>query len=73
MAGKVRQLIDELVQLRSRGTPALAHFVKAHLALKGIDPDAYDERSADDPAKIQVLEHVIHDFTQASRMNGKAR
>lgn len=64
MAGRVKQLIDELVKLRAGGAPALAHFVKAHLALKGIDPDAFDEHSDDDHHAVSILEGMIRDFRQ---------
>jgi hypothetical protein len=64
MPGRVKSLIEELIRVRARGRPGLEHFVKAHLVLKGIDPDAYDEKSADEHDKIQVLEQMIRDFKQ---------
>jgi hypothetical protein len=64
MAGRLKSLIDELIRVRARGQPALEHFVKAHLVLKGINPEMYDERSADDQDKILLLEKMIRDFKQ---------
>jgi hypothetical protein len=62
MAGKVRLLIDELIAVRTRGAPGLLHFVKVNLVLRGVDPDAYDHNSPDDPAKIALLESLIREF-----------
>lgn len=62
MAGNIRRLIDELIQLRTGGNEALEHFVRAHLAIKGIAPEKYDERSPDDPKVIAELERMISDF-----------
>jgi hypothetical protein len=55
MAGRIKQLIDELVRLRTKNNPKVEHFVRAHLVLNGVDPDAYDLGSADDPVKIRAL------------------
>jgi hypothetical protein len=62
MAGRVKQLIDELIQLRAAGNPGVACFLRAHLMLMGIDPERYTERSPDDANKEQTLRQMIHDF-----------
>ena len=62
MAGKVRKLIDDLIALRTRGSPTLAHFVKVNLLLRGVDPDAFTAVSEDDATKIAVLEKLIREF-----------
>jgi hypothetical protein len=62
LAGRIKSLIEELVRLRTGGSPKVAHFVRAHLVLNGIDPDSYSTTSEDDPEKIQVLENMIRDF-----------
>ena len=62
MAGRIKQLIDELVRLRSKNNPKVEHFVRAHLVLNGFDPEAYSPASADDPEKIHALENMIRDF-----------
>ena len=41
MAGRVKQLIDELIELRAAGNPTVVHFMRAHLMLNGIDPSRY--------------------------------
>jgi hypothetical protein len=63
MAGQIKRLIDELIELRGgNGSKGVAHFLRAHLLMKGIDPDAYDERSPDEPSKVATLEQMIQDF-----------
>jgi hypothetical protein len=62
MAGRVKALIDELIELRSGTSPGLSHFLRAHLLMKGIDPAAFDERSPDDPDKVRTLEDMISSF-----------
>lgn len=65
MPGRVKELIDELIQLRSyRSSPGVSHFVRAHLVMKGIDPDAHDETTPDDPQAIATLEGMIRAFTK---------
>ena len=67
MAGRIRQLIDELGVLRTQGQPGLQHFLRAHLMLNGINPDHYTTKSQDDPNKIRVLEKMIRDYRDSSR------
>lgn len=62
MAGKVKTLIEELIQLRTEGRPSLAPFVRAQLMMKGIHPDSFTEHSEDDPDKVAQLEAMLRDF-----------
>ncbi len=62
MTGTAKRLIDELIQLRTRNRPGSQHFVRAHLVLNGIDPDAYNEVSPDDPDVVLALKKMISDF-----------
>jgi hypothetical protein len=64
MAGRVKQLIDELIELRSCGNPGVVHFMRAHLMLNGIDPTRYTEHSPDDLQKERRLEEMISDFSR---------
>jgi hypothetical protein len=66
MAGRTRQLIDQLITLRAGKNSGVSHFLRAHLLLKGIDPDAHDEHTPDDPEKVATLEQMIRDFTGKS-------
>ena len=62
MAGKIRGLIDQLIQLRGGGRSDRLHFVRAHLTLNGIDPDGFGPESADDPVLEQQLQTMIESF-----------
>jgi hypothetical protein len=62
MAGKVKKLIDELI--RVRGGAKVEPFVRAHLMMKGIDPDGYRGEDADDPDAVDALERMIADFAR---------
>lgn len=53
MAGKVKELIDKLIDLRTNGDRALVAPMKIKLIMKGVDPDLFDTTSADNPVVIQ--------------------
>lgn len=53
MAGKVKELIDRLIELRTKGDRGLVAPVKIKLIMKGVDPDLFDATSADNPMVIQ--------------------
>jgi hypothetical protein len=67
MAGRVKQLIDELIELRAGGNQGVAHFLKAHLMLNGIDPSRYTALSDDDSQKELRLESMISEFSKQRR------
>ncbi len=62
MAGRVKRLINELIELRTAGNGAVAYFVRAQLAIKGINIEAYHEGSPDDPEVQATLEDMIDQF-----------
>jgi hypothetical protein len=62
MPGRTKQLIEQLIRLRAGNNAGISHFLRAHLLLKGIDPDAYTEDTPDDPEKVATLEQMIRDF-----------
>ena len=62
MTGKVKNLIDELI--RVRGGRLVEPFVRAHLMMKGIDPDAFGENDRDDPDAVAALERMIAEFAR---------
>lgn len=64
MAGRIKALIDDVIRLRTKGNSSLEHFVRATLLMKGIDPDGFNEQSADDPQVIQALEKMLTDFSK---------
>lgn len=55
MAGQVKVLIDQLIQLRTKGDRGLVAPLKIKLIMKGVDPDMFDSDSPDNPVVIQRL------------------
>ncbi len=53
MAGKVKTLIEQLIQLRTNGEHTLVAPLKVKLIMKGIDPDMFDADTPDNPLVIQ--------------------
>ncbi len=53
MAGKVKTLIEQLIQLRTNGEQTLVAPLKVKLIMKGIDPDMFDADTPDNPLVIQ--------------------
>jgi hypothetical protein len=62
MAGKIKEMIDSLVNQRAQGNSVLEGVVKIKLILKGIDPKNYTIDSPDDPAIIATLEELMREF-----------
>ncbi len=59
MAGKIKQMIDAIIEQRTRNNPELSGVVRTKLMLKGVDPNRYTEASEDDPRIISILEGII--------------
>ncbi len=55
MAGKIKKMIDIIIQERSHGNPAIAEMTKAKLLLKGINPNKFSSSAEDDPAIMEKL------------------
>jgi hypothetical protein len=55
MAGKIKQMLDTIITLRSQGKPTLVITTRTKLIMKGIDPEQYTLDSPDDPAVIEKL------------------
>ena len=53
MAGKIKLMIDEIIEERSKGNPTVANAIYAKLMLKGINYKKYTSTSEDDPAVIK--------------------
>lgn len=58
MAGKIKEIIDSIIQERSKGNPAIAEMTKAKFILKGVNPDNFDTSSIDDPVIIEKLHNI---------------
>jgi hypothetical protein len=71
MAGRIKQLIEAVIEIRTNGKLELHHFVRAHLFMKGINPDLYDENSTDDPGIIETLERMRDDFSAQRKAKKK--
>lgn len=53
MAGKIKTLIERLIELRTKGDRGLVAPLKIKLIMKGVDPDLFDANSPDNPVVIQ--------------------
>ncbi len=62
MAGKIRQMIDTIINQRAKDNPMLERVIKTKLILKGINPNRYTMQSDDDPAVIGKLEKMMQDL-----------
>ncbi len=58
MAGKIKVMIEELIQVRTKGNPHMIAPLKIKLIMKGIDPEIYNEASEDNPVVIQRLQNI---------------
>ncbi len=59
MAGRIKQMIDTLIEQESRGDPRLSNITRTKLIVRGIHPDKYSAHSEDDPIIIRQLEKMI--------------
>ncbi len=62
MAGKIRQMIDTVVNQRAQNNEVLAGIIKTKLLLKGIDTNKFTAQSEDDPVIISKLQTLLKDI-----------
>jgi hypothetical protein len=62
MAGKIRQMIDSIINQRAKDNPMLERVIKTKLILKGINPAKFTLQSDDDPVVIGKLEKMIREL-----------
>jgi len=62
MAGKVKVLIDKVIDQRSKGNPTLASTTRTKLTLKGIDPNQWKTLSPDDPQVIERVKQIAAEW-----------
>jgi len=55
------------MELRGASNEGVAHFMRAHLMLNGIDPAHYTDNSPDDVQTQRRLEEMINDFSRQRR------
>lgn len=58
MAGKVREMIDHIVNTRAKGDKTIEMVIKTKMIMKGVDPDKYYAQSYDDPIAIAKLDRM---------------
>jgi len=62
MAGKIKHMIDAIIEQRAKENVLLQGVIRTKLMLKGIDPRKFTPLSDDDPAVISKLEALLKDF-----------
>lgn len=62
MPGKVKRMIDSIIEQRSRGDPILLKTTKTKLMLKGINPDKFTLKSEDDPRILEKLNKLMKEL-----------
>jgi len=62
MPGKVKRMIDSIIEQRSRGDPVLLKTTKTKLMLKGINPDRFTLKSEDDPKILEKLNKLMKEL-----------
>lgn len=58
MAGKIKKMLDQIIETRAKGIKAVAMSTRARLTLKGINLDQHTPHSPDDPvimAKVRTI------------------
>jgi hypothetical protein len=59
MTGRIKQMIDTLIEQESKGDQRLINITRTKLIVRGIHPDKYSPHSEDDPIIIRQLEKMI--------------
>ena len=62
MAGKIKSLIDQIIEKRAKGNPLLADMTKTKMIMKGIDPSQFSSASPDDPSIIEKLSNLAREL-----------
>lgn len=58
MPGKIKEMIESIIEERSKGNPAIAEMTKAKLILKGFNPNNFNSDTKDDPIMIERLLNI---------------
>ena len=62
MAGQINNLINSLIEKRSRGNQAIVYALRVKLILKGVHPDDYSDPSPDDPETIARVKQIAEEL-----------
>lgn len=71
MAGKIKQIINHIIHERAKGNPAIIEMTKSKFILKGINPDKFDNDSADDPLIIEKLLNISRELNVTKYVDKK--
>lgn len=58
MAGHIKQMIDSIIERRSRGNATIALITTTKFILKGINPERFSATSPDDPVMIARVKAI---------------
>ena len=62
MAGKIKHLIDTIIERKSNGSDLIKLTLKTKFVIKGVDPDHYSEISPDDPEILEKLKELAQEL-----------
>jgi|APSaa5957512576_1039674.scaffolds.fasta_scaffold202236_2 hypothetical protein len=62
MAGKIKQMLDIIIEKRSNGQQLLISTTKTKLLIKGIDTEKFNSSSEDNPEIINKVMTLAKDF-----------
>ncbi|MEW5850045.1 MAG: hypothetical protein AB2A00_14750 [Myxococcota bacterium] len=62
MAGRIKKLIDEIMERRSRGNPVIRSTTEVKLILRGVDPARFNATSPDDPDIEQKVRLIAQEL-----------
>lgn len=63
MPGRIKIMIDKIIEQRSKGNPILVNTTRTKLVLKGIDPGKFNSGSPDDPVIIAKLRTLADELS----------
>lgn len=62
MAGKIKKIIDTIIEYKSQGNSSIERLVKTKMSLRGVNPDDFNSYSEDDSAVIAKLEIMAKEY-----------
>lgn len=62
MAGKIKKMIEKIVQDKSKGNATIAQCTRTKLILKGISIDKYTVSSPDDPEIMNKISNIAKEL-----------
>lgn len=62
MVGRIKRMIDTIIEKRANGNQTIVNTTRTKLRLKGISPDNYTLTSEDDPVIIEKLNSLAKEL-----------